>query len=346
MIDSSDNLSSVAPICSVCIANFNGIELIEDCLNSVLAQDCVFSFEIIVHDDASSDGSVNVVCERYPDVIVIQSDENVGFCVSNNRMVARARGEYILLLNNDAQLFPDALDCLMTEAERIGKPAILGLPQYDHHTGTLIDIGSLCDPFLNPIPNLNIARREVAMVSGACLWIPRSLWERLGGFPDWFGSLAEDLYLCSLTRLYGFNVSTVTTSGFRHRVGHSLGGGRVISGELSTTYRRRILSERNKTYVLVLSYPAPLFQIVLPIHFVMLLVEGLLLSLIKRNPKIFYTIYLAVIRDTWRERRHLLASRREFQSHRLIGVFKFFSVFIIFPYKLLLLFKYGIPKIR
>lgn len=340
------NASDLPPVCSVCIANYNGSELIEDCLNSVFAQDCDFPIEVIVHDDASTDGSIEIVRECYPDAIVIRGEKNVGFCISNNRMVARARGKYILLLNNDAALFPDALRTLMKEAERIGKPAILGLPQYNYETGVLLDMGSLCDPFLNPIPNLDAARRDVAMVSGACLWIPRSLWEKLGGFPDWFGSLAEDLYLCSLTRLNGYTVQTVGTSGFRHRVGHSLGGGGVMSGGLSTTYRRRIWSERNKTFVMILSYPAPLFQIMLPIHLIMLLVEGLLLTLIKREPKIFNTIYLAVIKAAWRERLHLCALRRRFQSQRLIGTWQFLSVFIWMPHKLLLLLKYGVPKIR
>src|SRR3954462_7997396 len=103
------------PAVSVCIANYNGIALIDACLQSVLAQDCKFPVEIIIHDDASKDDSVAHIRTHYPDVILIESSENVGFCVSNNRMAAVAHGTYLLLLNNDAELFPDALRILHEE---------------------------------------------------------------------------------------------------------------------------------------------------------------------------------------------------------------------------------------
>ena len=106
----------VRPVCSVCIANYNGRGYIDRCLKSIQEQDCFFPLEIIVHDDASTDGSVQYIRKNYPGVLLIESKENVGFCVSNNRMVARARGRYILLLNNDAELFPDAVRTLHTEA--------------------------------------------------------------------------------------------------------------------------------------------------------------------------------------------------------------------------------------
>ena len=95
--------------CSVCIANYNGIELIDACIDSVRAQDCGVAVEIIVHDDASTDDSAAHIAARHPDVRLIESRENVGFCIANNRMAAAAKGDYLLLLNNDATLLPDAL---------------------------------------------------------------------------------------------------------------------------------------------------------------------------------------------------------------------------------------------
>ena len=106
-IDSSDN-----PICSICIANYNGMGIIDSALLSVMEQDCDFPIEIIVHDDASIDGSVDFIRQHFPDVKLITSKVNVGFCISNNRMVSKARGEYILLLNNDAMLLPNAISTL------------------------------------------------------------------------------------------------------------------------------------------------------------------------------------------------------------------------------------------
>ena len=166
-------MTSSTPLVSVCIANYNGMEVIDDCLRSVLEQEGDIPVEILVHDDASSDGSAAYIRDRYLDVRLIESPENVGFCIANNRMAAAARGKYLLLLNNDAALYPDALQTLLAEADRLNQPAIPGLPQYDAANGELVDIGSLFDPFLNPVPNRNPERGEVGMVIGACLWIPK-----------------------------------------------------------------------------------------------------------------------------------------------------------------------------
>ena len=89
-----------APVISVCIANYNGADIIGACIESVLRQENSPAFEILVHDDASTDDSCHII-EEYESVRLIQSAENVGFCISNNRMAAEARGEFILLLNND-----------------------------------------------------------------------------------------------------------------------------------------------------------------------------------------------------------------------------------------------------
>lgn len=156
------------PVVSVCIANYNGIGLIDACLESVRQQDFGSPVEIIVHDDASTDGSGEHIRNRYTDIDVIQSPENVGFCVANNRMADAAKGTYLLLLNNDATLYPDALATLHIEAVRLGRPAILGLPQYEAETGALLDIGSRLDPFLNPVPHLPIPRSVRNKVLGQC----------------------------------------------------------------------------------------------------------------------------------------------------------------------------------
>ena len=335
----------VEPTCSVCIANYNGMATLTACLNSVLNQDCHFPVEIIVHDDASSDKSVSFIREQYPQVVLIESRENVGFCIANNRMAARAQGEFLLLLNNDAALFPDALSTLHKAARQLDKPAIIGLPQYDAATGELIDRGSRLDPFLNPVPNLDPRRQEVGMVIGACLWIPRSLWEEIGGFPEWFGSLAEDIYVCCSARLWGYPVQVLPESGFKHWVGHSLGGGKVIGNRLVTNQKRRALSERNKNFVMVLCYPTPWLYLFLPFHILMLLLEGLAIALIKRELDFFINIYLASVTALWKWRTKLVQERLRIQQEYKLNSWGFFRVFDWWPYKLKMLLKYGFPNI-
>ncbi|MHB0986584.1 MAG: glycosyltransferase family 2 protein [Sulfuricella sp.] len=337
--------NSQGPLVSVCIANYNGMEMIDDCLRSALEQEGHIPVEILVHDDASSDGSVAYIRNRYPDVRLIESPENVGFCVANNRMAAAARGKYLLLLNNDAALYPDALQTLLSEAERLDQPAILGLPQYDAATGELIDIGSLFDPFLNPVPNRNPDRNEVGMIIGACLWIPKALWQEFGGFPEWFGSIGEDLYLCCRARLTGYPVRALGISGYRHQVGASFGGGKVRGDRLTTTFRRRALSERNKTFVMVICYPGPLLAWLLPLHLALIHLEGLLLTLIKGDSTVWHKIYASLLPALWSQRHKLLTLRRGAQSQRKASLRTWLAPFCWIPWKFKMLIRHGWPNL-
>lgn len=334
------------PLVSVCIANYNGISIISSCLKSVSEQQGNIPVEIIVHDDASTDSSVELLQRNHPNIILIASDKNVGFCIANNRMASVAKGEYILLLNNDAELLPDALLSLLSKAREISTPAILGLPQYDASTGELLDRGSMLDPFLNPIPNLDPEQNEVGMIMGACLWVPKKLWVELEGFPEWFSSIGEDLYLCCRAKLAGYKIVALNHSGFRHRVGHSFGGGRVHRGRLATTLRRRALSERNKTFVMTIYYPFPFFQLIFLIHIALLLIEGFILSFVRRNLSLLDLIYLECMRSLWQRRDLLCRVRKEVQMSRRISFSEFFSTIIFVPHKLTLLFKHGLPTIR
>jgi GT2 family glycosyltransferase len=334
------------PLISICIANYNGISFIDDCIQSVLKQTDAPRIEIIIHDDASRDKSATYIRETYPDIQLIESDYNVGFCVANNRMASIAKGEYLLLLNNDAALMPDALSTLFQAATQIKQPAILGLPQYNFDTGELIDIGSLLDPFLNPIPNTDPQRNDVGMIIGACMWVPKILWDEIGGFPEWFDSIGEDLYLCCVARLAGYPVQAIDSSGYRHLVGASFGGGKALQGKLVTTFRRRALSEKNKTYVMAITYPAPAMQLILPIHLALLLLEGILLTILKFDVNYIRSIYFPVFQGLIKNRRQLTATRKTIQHKRTISLTGFFSTFSVLPYKLKLLFRHGVPSLR
>jgi len=331
---------------SVCIANYNGIDMIDACIDSVRRQDCAAVVEIIVHDDASTDDSAEYIRTQHPDVALIESADNVGFCVANNRMAAAAQGENLLLLNNDATLLPDALAALLAEAERIGRPAILTLPQYDAETGDLLDIGSLLDPFLNPVPNRDPARGEVGTVHGACLWIPKSLWQELGGFPEWFGSVAEDLYLCCRARLAGYPVRALGESGYLHRVGQSFGGGKAKAGRLATTFRRRALSERNKTFVMVLCHPVSLLAILLPLHLLLITMEGLLLTVILRDRSLWREVYAPLLPRLYAYRNELHRGRRIAQAGRNTTLAGWLKPVRWRLRKLELLLQYGLPEVK
>lgn len=341
--ESASSSSEIA--ISVCIANYNGNETLRECLDSVLDQTFEHIVEIIVHDDASTDNSVEFIRVEYPQVKLIASNNNVGFCISNNRMVAVAKGEFILLLNNDAALREDALTLLYAHAREQSFSGILTLPQYNAKTGQLMDMGSLFDPFLNPVPNTDPARQQVGMVMGACLWIPQELWVTLGGFPEWIGSLAEDMYLCLRAWNSGNEVRTLTQSGYDHYVGYSFGGGKVDNNKLHSSYRRRAMSERNKTCIMAIFYPMPILIALSPIHISLLLIEGFLLSLHLRSFRPWREIYYAAARETARQRKLLIVERKKIQAEKMLPLLQWLKLFTPLPRKLKLLLLHGFPKL-
>ena len=331
------------PRVSVCIANFDGESLLPACIDSVLAQG-VDDVEILVHDDASADGSLALLAARYPQVRVIASKDNVGFCVANNRMADAASGDYLLLLNNDAALEAGALQALLAEAARLGGEAILTLPQRDWETGALVDRGCLLDPFHNPVPNLDPRRADVAYVIGACMWIPRRLWHGLGGFPAWFGSLAEDMALCCAARLRGVPVRCVDGSGYRHRQGASFGGNRADGG-LRSTYRRRALSERNKTATLFACTSGWTMWPLLALHLPLLFAEGAILSIMRGDARLWREVYAPALALPFARRKPLRAWRAALQATRTTTTREYFRAFTWSPRKLALLRRHGLPRV-
>ncbi|MDE1892979.1 MAG: glycosyltransferase [Xanthomonadaceae bacterium] len=334
------------PVCSICIANYNGAGLLDDCLGSVLAQQGDAVTEIIVHDDASTDDSVALLRAKYPQVEVLASAENAGFCIGNNRMVAHARGEFVLLLNNDAALHPDALLTLLGAARAQSPAGILTLPQYDWETGVLVDRGCLLDPFYNPVPNIDPERHNVAMVIGACLFLPRALWGHLGGFPEWMGSIGEDMYLCCLARLQDLPVGVAKSSGYRHRQGSSFGGNRADAGRLQSTFRRRRLSERNKTAVMVVCTPTMLVWPLLAAHVVELAIEGSALTLLRRDHRIWRQIYAPTFGYIASDIDKLRMRRDQVQSARRARFISYMRCIVLLPRKLSMLFRYGVPTLK
>ena len=100
--------ASVPILFSVVIVNYNGKHHLQRCLPSLAAQ-TYSSFEVIVVDNASTDGSVEWLAER-PDVRLICSQTNLGFAAGNNLGIRAAHGEWIATLNTDTQAEPDYLD--------------------------------------------------------------------------------------------------------------------------------------------------------------------------------------------------------------------------------------------
>ena len=102
---------------SVIIVNWNEMEQLRQCLTSLFQYSPPFPYQVIVVDNASEDGSVAMVRNEFPQVRLVVNEANVGFAGGNNRGFVASRGEYILLLNNDAEVMAGTLAALVAFME-------------------------------------------------------------------------------------------------------------------------------------------------------------------------------------------------------------------------------------
>ena len=115
------------PLVSILVISYNTRAMTIECLQSVVAETTV-SYELIVVDNASPDGSAAAIAAAFPDLRLIASAENLGFAKGNNVAAREAKGRYILLLNPDTLVLDHAIDRLVAFAERTPARRDLGRP--------------------------------------------------------------------------------------------------------------------------------------------------------------------------------------------------------------------------
>ena len=125
------------PAVSVSLVNWNGGTDIIRCLESLYAQTYPNIREVVIVDNGSTDGSVAVIEEKFPNVRILKNDSNLGFCKAHNQAIRMSQGEFVLLLNFDILLEPDFLSYMvsaMTSEDRVGMVSYvrLGVEDFKH----------------------------------------------------------------------------------------------------------------------------------------------------------------------------------------------------------------------
>jgi GT2 family glycosyltransferase len=204
---------SETPEISIILVLFNRAELTFACLRS-LAENYAERIEIIIVDNASSDDT-SLLLDRLEGARIIRNPENRNFVLGVNQAAREARGEYLLLLNNDAQILPGTLpSTLRTIRSGTNIGAVGGRQVF--LDGTLQEAGSIvwrdgsCLGYGrgdNPFAPMYMFRRDVDYCSAAFLLTPRRLWEKLGGFDEAFRpAYYEDSDYCTRLREHGQRV--------------------------------------------------------------------------------------------------------------------------------------------
>lgn len=111
---------------SIIIVNYNTCVLLRNCIASIFEHTEGIAFEVIVSDNGSTDGSVEMLRENYPDVILIENNENLGFGAANNRGLAAATGKYVFYLNSDTVLLNNAVKIFFDYFETCGNRLKIG----------------------------------------------------------------------------------------------------------------------------------------------------------------------------------------------------------------------------
>jgi GT2 family glycosyltransferase len=202
---------------SIVIVSFNTKKLTHDCLASIQKslKGAPIKYEIILIDNVSTDGTREMLKEKFPKVVTILNRENVGFGRANNQGIEKAQGEYVLLLNSDTLVLNNALGKLLAFA-RQHPNAFVGakLLNLDHSAQTS------CGPFFSlPVvfaalflkgDHIGLTRwsptktRKVDWVSGACIMAPKRLFMNNLLFDEKIFMYMEEIDLLYRARKMGY----------------------------------------------------------------------------------------------------------------------------------------------
>jgi GT2 family glycosyltransferase len=250
-----------SPSVTVVIANLDRRALLEACLQSLVAQQGI-CFEVIVVDNASTDGSPEWV-ERhartapYP-VRLIRNAENKGFCAANNQGIAAARGEFVALLNNDAEAEPGWLEQLLSAFSRgadVGMAASKILvwedPSQIDKAGHLIWLdGQNRGRGSGEVDEGQYdAEEEVLWPDGAACMYRKSMLDQIGSFDEDLFAYGDDAELGLRARIAGWRCIYMPRAVVRHHRGTTLG---------LFSFRRLRLIERNRVLLAAKLFPGTL----------------------------------------------------------------------------------------
>ena len=262
--------TSDAPLVSIIIPCYNQFEYTRKCINSIAINTShSIAYEILLIDDNSTDATADIEA-HYPTLRVLRNESNQGFLRNVNRAATEAKGQYLLLLNNDTVVLKDWLDSMLRVIQQfpdvgaVGSKLIYpngmlqeagGYISQDQHFGNFGKFQSIF------APNFNYTR-EVDYVSGASFLIVKSLWEQLGGFDEvYLPAYFEDTDLCMRVRSAGYRVMYAASSNVLHYESISYGKSKASQKEAQMDKNRDIFLQRWEREMLATHLPKALGEV-------------------------------------------------------------------------------------
>lgn len=233
----------MSPDVSILIVTYKCRDEARECLASIYGQAHEVRYETLLLDNASADGTVDMVSSEFPEARLVSLDENIGFAAGVNRLAELAAGQYLLLLNPDTVVHPGAVEQLVAFARANPRHGLYGgrtlNPDGTPHPGscwgkptlwsltcfaTLLTTAFKGSRFFDPEslgPWRRDSPREVDIVTGCLLLAPRTVWRELGGFDLRFFMYGEDADLALRAAALGYRPAITPEAVITHEIGAS-----------------------------------------------------------------------------------------------------------------------------
>lgn len=200
---------------SIIFVNWNSVEYLRECIRSIRKYTQGLSYEIIVVDNASPAGDAEVIEREFSDIVLIKSEENIGFAGANNLGFKHATGKHILFLNPDTKLISPAINILLKRAHSLPDAGVVGCKLLNRDLSVQTSSIMLFPTIFNELFQLEYLRlrwpdfwgigplfskskepAKAEVISGACMLIRRDVFENVGMFSEDYFMYAEDMDLC------------------------------------------------------------------------------------------------------------------------------------------------------
>jgi hypothetical protein len=202
---------------SIIYVNWKSEAYIKESIDSVYEHTDGLQFEIIVVDNASPSGNVDMLREHFPQITLIKSEKNLGFAGANNLGFQNSSGEIVLFLNPDTKLMNPAINAMVRHLRNLPDGGIMGCKLFNADLSVQTSCIQTFPTILNQILDANVLRdrwphnrlwgigplysestepAEVEVVSGACLMMKRAAFEKVSMFSEEYFMYAEDVDLC------------------------------------------------------------------------------------------------------------------------------------------------------
>ena len=244
---------------AVVILNWNTRGFLQQFLPGLIASTEGLDAEVIVADSASTDGSLELMAQEFPQVRRIPLDKNYGFTGGYNRALSQVEAEYFVLINSDIEVPKGWLKPLVEWMDTHPQCGACGPKLHAWQRRDMFEYagaaGGLLDKYGYPFCRGRVMKTvekdegqydtptDVFWVTGACLLVRSSLWKKLGGLDDRFFAHMEEIDLCWRIQLAGFRVTVVPESVVYH-----IGGGTLPNDspfKLRLNYRNNLLMLEN-----------------------------------------------------------------------------------------------------